>query len=84
MTYSKSEKYGNIICEFFCVKWMKGCDHGYLGGLVSIHNKGSPVDESQKCMENYDGIIINAAGYTHYSMAIGDALEGNIPAGKFA
>ena len=33
------------------------------------------VEEIQKAVDKFDGIIINAAGYTHTSVAIRDALE---------
>lgn len=33
------------------------------------------VEEIQKAVDNFDGIIINAAAYTHTSIAIRDALE---------
>jgi len=36
--------------------------------------EGEIVDEIQKCRGVYDGIIINAGAYTHYSYAIRDAI----------
>lgn len=33
------------------------------------------VEEIQKAVDDFDGIIINAAAYTHTSVAIRDALE---------
>ena len=37
--------------------------------------EGEIVTEIQKAIEEFDGIIINAAAYTHTSIAIRDALE---------
>lgn len=40
------------------------------------NHEGALVDEIQKAfLENYDGVIINAAAYTHTSVAIHDALK---------
>ncbi|MDY2960615.1 MAG: type II 3-dehydroquinate dehydratase [Hornefia sp.] len=39
------------------------------------NHEGDIVDEIQKAMGNYDGIVINPAGYTHTSVAILDALK---------
>lgn len=39
------------------------------------NSEGEIVDIIQFALENYDGIIINAAAYTHTSVAIRDALE---------
>ncbi len=39
------------------------------------NSEGEIVDFVQFAIENYDGIIINAGGYTHTSVAIRDALE---------
>ena len=36
--------------------------------------EGEIVTEIQKSRDNYDGIIINAAGFTHTSVSIRDAL----------
>jgi len=36
--------------------------------------EGELVDELQKKGSSFDGIILNAAGYTHTSVAIGDAI----------
>jgi 3-dehydroquinate dehydratase-2 len=36
--------------------------------------EGEIVDELQKVGFSYDGIILNPAGYTHTSVAIGDAV----------
>jgi 3-dehydroquinate dehydratase-2 len=39
------------------------------------NNEGHLVDFIQDACDNFDGIIINAAAYTHTSVAIRDALE---------
>jgi 3-dehydroquinate dehydratase II len=39
------------------------------------NNEGELVDIIQDAVDNFDGIIINAAAYTHTSVAIRDALE---------
>lgn len=37
--------------------------------------EGEIVTKIQQAVGNYDGLIINPAAYTHYSIAIRDALE---------
>ena len=37
--------------------------------------EGELVNEIQKSRNNQDGLIINAGGYTHTSVAIHDALK---------
>lgn len=39
------------------------------------NSEGELVDMIQRSLESFDGIIINAAAYTHTSVAIRDALE---------
>ena len=39
------------------------------------NHEGSIVDKIQEAYENFDGIIINPAAYTHTSVAILDALK---------
>ncbi|NBV06098.1 MAG: type II 3-dehydroquinate dehydratase [Proteobacteria bacterium] len=39
------------------------------------NNEGILVDLIQEAVDKFDGIIINAAAYTHTSVAIRDALE---------
>lgn len=49
-----------------------------LGLKVAIeqsNSEGELVDIIQGAIEDFDGIIINAAAYTHTSVAIRDALE---------
>jgi len=44
------------------------------------NHEGEIVDKVQSARNNFDGIIINPAGYTHTSIAIADAVKGiNIP-----
>ena len=58
----------------------------YLGTLQSKHNdvkidyyqsniEGEIIDKLQEVGFNYDGIILNAAAYTHTSVGIGDAVK---------
>ena len=45
------------------------------------NHEGDIVDKIQVARTEYDGIVINPAAYTHYSIAIADALRAvNIPA----
>ena len=47
---------------------------------VQSNHEGEIIDFIQKSLKTYDGIIINAGAYTHYSIAIKDALNSvNIP-----
>jgi len=49
--------------------------------LFQSNHEGSIVDAIQRCFAVADGIIINAAAYTHTSVAILDALKAvNLPA----
>lgn len=41
--------------------------------------EGSLIDEIQRAYGMYDGIIINAGGYTHTSVAIRDAISAVAP-----
>ena len=58
----------------------------YLKGLKSKYNsakidyyqsniEGEIIDKLQEVGFNYDGIILNAAAYTHTSVGIGDAVK---------
>lgn len=40
------------------------------------NHEGDLVDKIQQAKGNYDGIILNAGGYTHTSVAIRDAISG--------
>ena len=39
------------------------------------NHEGDIIDVIQKSKEEYDGVVINAGAYTHYSYAIRDAIE---------
>lgn len=43
---------------------------------VQSNIEGELVDELQQASKEVDGIILNAAAYTHTSVAIGDAVAG--------
>ena len=48
--------------------------------LFQSNSEGEIINAIQNAYNIYDGIIINPAGYTHYSIAILDALKSvNIP-----
>lgn len=58
----------------------------YLGTLQSKYNdikidyyqsniEGEIIDKLQEVGFNYDGVILNAAAYTHTSVGIGDAVK---------
>ena len=72
----EKDKYGNIslknienICKEFSKK------NNIDLSLYQSNIEGELVDEIQKSRKNQDGLIINAGGYTHTSVAIHDALK---------
>ncbi len=43
--------------------------------FAQSNSEGALVDKIHSVRENYDGCIINAGAYTHYSIAIRDAIS---------
>ena len=73
----KREKshYGNITysgLEKICIEHAKNKDINVIFKQSNI--EGEIVTIIQQAREKYDGLIINAAGFTHTSVAIRDAL----------
>ena len=71
----EKSKYGKLTLE----EVKKNCEsHGKTIGLeiqfVQSNIEGEIVTIIQKAKDVYDGIVINAAGYTHTSVSILDAL----------
>ncbi len=54
-----------------------------MGADVEIfqsNHEGEIIDSIHRALGKYDGIVINPGAYTHYSIAIRDAIKGvNIP-----
>mgnify|MGYP002854731464 CR=1 FL=1 len=77
----EKERYGNITLkdiEANCKDYANKNDISL--SLFQSNIEGELVDEIQKSRKNCDGLIINAGGYTHTSVAIHDALKVlNIP-----
>ena len=72
----EKEKYGNITLkdiEDNCSKYAK--KNNINVSLFQSNIEGELVDEIQKARKNFNGLIINAGGYTHTSVAIHDALK---------
>lgn len=75
--------YGNESYEAICA--FIDCEAGKLGMNVEIiqsNIEGELVNHVHRAYnEGFDGIVINPAAYTHYSIAIYDALKAvNLPA----
>ena len=69
------EKYGNVTLK----QIEKNCKNFAKKKNIQVNFKqsnieGKIVDLIQDSRKKYDGLIINAAGYTHTSVAIRDAL----------
>ncbi|MEM9138001.1 MAG: type II 3-dehydroquinate dehydratase, partial [Cyanobacteria bacterium P01_F01_bin.42] len=47
---------------------------GYETECFQFNGEGQIIDAIQNAMGNYDGIVINAAAYTHTSIGIRDAI----------
>ena len=71
----EQSQYGSITYEELknkCLKYSK--DIGVDIEFTQSNIEGEIVTTIQKAKEKYDGLIINAAGFTHTSVAIRDAL----------
>ena len=71
----EQSQYGSITYEELknkCLKYSK--DIGVNIEFTQSNIEGEIVTIIQKAKEKYDGLIINAAGFTHTSVAIRDAL----------
>ena len=61
-------------------EFSKTLDNNLELSFYQSNHEGDIVDTVQKAKDEYAGIIINPAGYTHTSIAIADAVKGvNIP-----
>ena len=72
----EKDQYGNVTledikndCNDFAAK------NKIKPSFYQSNIEGKLVDEIQKSRNNQDGLIINAGGYTHTSVAIHDALK---------
>ena len=72
----EQSQYGSITfksLEKECLK--KGAELKIDIEFFQSNIEGDLVDKIQEARKNFDGMIINAAGYTHTSIAIRDALD---------
>ena len=72
----EKEKYGNLTLkdiETDCKEFAKksNIDLSFFQSNI----EGELVEEIQRARKTYNGLIINAGGYTHTSVAIHDALK---------
>ena len=72
----EKEKYGNVSLkniETDCLNY--GVENSVEIDFFQSNIEGEIVEKIQKIRKIYNGVIINAAGYTHTSVAILDALS---------
>jgi len=49
-------------------------EHGLKCEIFQSNHEGAIIDKLHAAREKFDGVIINAGAYTHYSYAIRDAI----------
>jgi 3-dehydroquinate dehydratase-2 len=69
----ETDIYGNMPFEIFLEKLKEKYPHIHLSYFQS-NVEGELIDEIQRLGFSFDGIIFNPGGYTHTSVAIGDAI----------
>jgi len=69
------DKYGNTtLCDIEKAVIKKGAELGAEIDVWQSNHEGEIVDKIQSAKGIYDGILINAGGYTHTSVVIRDAI----------
>jgi len=72
----EQSQYGSITFEELKVNCLnKSKELGLIVEFNQSNIEGEIVDQIQNSIEKFDGIIINAAAFTHTSIAIRDALS---------
>ena len=66
-----SETLEEINAELSSYAEEKGADVDFF----QSNHEGEIIDKIHSCRNDYDGVVINAGAYTHYSYAIRDAIE---------
>ena len=70
------EKYGNITLKDIETSLsQEASDYGVELDCYQSNHEGELIDKIQSAKNLYDGIIINAGGYTHTSVAMRDAIS---------
>ena len=49
---------------------------GYVCDIFQSNWEGALIDKIHEARERYDGVVLNAGGYTHTSVALADAIGG--------
>ena len=70
----ETELYGTQTFEVY-LKKLRKCFPGITIVHYQTNIEGEIIDAIQKATLLYDGIILNAGGYTHTSVAIADAIK---------
>ena len=68
-------QYGNTSYDDLCSQIEKHSKDKFQIEIYQSNIEGEIVSKIQDARNNFDGMIINAAGYTHTSVAIRDALD---------
>jgi 3-dehydroquinate dehydratase-2 len=72
----EKDKYGNVTLKDIEKNCQKFAETNNINlSLYQSNIEGEIVEEIQKARKNQNGLIINAGGYTHTSVAIHDALK---------
>ena len=72
----EQSQYGSITFEELKVNCInKSKELGLIAEFKQSNIEGEIVDQIQNSIKKFDGIIINAAAFTHTSIAIRDALN---------
>ncbi|MET0391727.1 MAG: type II 3-dehydroquinate dehydratase [Chitinophagaceae bacterium] len=69
----ETDIYGNLSFEVFLEKLQAQYPHVHFSYFQS-NVEGELIDAIQQAGFSHDGIVLNPAGYTHTSVAIGDAI----------
>lgn len=68
--------YGNDTLETLCDTVREAATaHGATVDFFQSNHEGALIDTLHAAMGVYDGVILNAGAYTHYSYAIRDAIS---------